>query len=53
MMWVLEDAAAAGNTYLVKRDLRALRRPHTARPSVNLTQRSTAALERVNNFPTE
>ena len=41
------------NLYLVKRALRALRRPHTARPSVSLTQRSTAALARPNSLPTE
>lgn len=39
--------------YLVKRALRALRRPHTASPSVSLTQRSTAALARPNSLPTE
>lgn len=41
------------SSYLVKRDLRALSSPHTASPSVSLTQRSTAALARPNSFPTE
>lgn len=42
-----------GDLYLVKRALRALRRPHTASPSVSFTQRSTAALTRPNSLPTE
>lgn len=44
---------AKKDLYLVKRALRAFRRPHTASPSVSLTQRSTAALDRPNNLPTE